>query len=78
MKYSQGQLVLCLKGKEKGRLMCIIGADEKFVYLADGRERTFGNPKRKNPKHVEFTDKNISHLFPLTDKKLRKILLSEV
>lgn len=78
MKYSHGQLVLCLKGKEKGRLMCIIGADEKFVYLADGRERTLDNPKRKNPKHVQVTEKNISHLLPLTDKNLRKILLSEV
>lgn len=78
MKYGRGQLVLCLKGKEKGRMMCIIGADEKFVYLADGRDRTFDNPKRKNPKHVKATGKNISHLFPLTDKNLRKILLSEV
>lgn len=78
MKYSLGQLVICLKGKEKGRLMCVIGTDEKFVYLADGRERTFANPKRKNPKHVEWTDKNISNLFPLTDKNLRKVLLREV
>lgn len=78
MKCSLGQLVICLKGKEKGRLMCVIGTDEKFVYLADGKERTFANPKRKNPKHVEWTDKNISHLFPLTDKNLRKILLREV
>ena len=53
MKYSHGQLVICLKGKEKGRLMCVVGTDEKFVYLADGRERTFANPKKKNPKHVE-------------------------
>lgn len=78
MKYSHGQLVICLKGKEKGRLMCVVGTDEKFVYLADGRERTFANPKKKNPKHVEKTGKDISRLLPLTDKELRKILLSEV
>lgn len=78
MKYGRGQLVLCLKGKEKGRMMCVIEADEKYVYLADGRERTFVNPKRKNPKHVEQTGKSILHLLPLTDKELRKILLSEV
>ena len=78
MRISQGQLVICLKGKEKGRLMCVIGTDEKFIYLADGKERPFANPKRKNPKHVELTNKNISHLFPLTDKELRKILLREV
>ncbi len=78
MKAGQGQLVICRKGKEKGRLMCVIEADEKFLYLADGRERTLNNPKRKNPKHVELTEKNISHLLPLTDRALRKILLSEV
>lgn len=78
MKISLGQLVICRKGKEKGRLMCVTGADEKYVYLADGRERPLGKPKRKNPKHVELTDKNISNMFPLTDKALRKILLSEV
>lgn len=78
MRIGLGQLVICLKGKEKGRLMCVIGTDEKFVYLADGKERTFANPKRKNPKHIAKTDKNISQMFPLTDKELRKILLREV
>lgn len=78
MKYGVGQLVICLKGKEKGRLMCVVKADEKFVYLADGRERLLARPKRKNSKHVTLTDKNISSSFPVTDKELKKILLSEV
>lgn len=73
-----GQLVICRKGKEKGRLMCIVGADEKFIYVADGKGRPLSKPKRKNPKHVRLTGKNISNMFPLTDKALRKILLSEV
>ena len=78
MEYGLGQLVICLKGKEKGRLMCVTGADEKYVYLADGRERPLGRPKKKNPKHARLTGKSISNMFPLTDKTLRKILLSEV
>lgn len=78
MNFSQGQLVICLKGKEKGRLMCVTAADENFVYLADGRDRTLAKPKRKNPKHVEQTGKNISDCFPSTDRELRKILLREV
>lgn len=76
MELSCGQLVICLKGKEKGKLMCIVELDEKYVYLADGRERRLNNPKRKNPKHVELVNKKIK--IPLTDKNLRKILLSEV
>ncbi len=78
MRCSVGQLVICLKGKEKGRLMCVVKADEKFVYLADGRERLLESPKRKNPKHVMLTGRNISSRFPVTDKELKKILLSEV
>lgn len=76
MKVSQGQLVICLKGKEKGKLMCVTEVDDKFIYLVDGKDRRFNNPKRKNPKHVEVTDKILT--LPMTDKSLRKILLSEV
>lgn len=78
MNFSRGQLVICLKGKEKGKLMCVTAADENFVYLADGRDRTLAEPKKKNPKHCEKTGKDISNCFPSTDKNLRKILLSEV
>ena len=77
MTFKRGQLVICLRGKEKGRLMCITESDNKYIYLADGKERPLGKPKRKNPKHVEATGKCVKE-FPLTDKILRKILSSEV
>ena len=78
MEFSYGQLVICLKGKEKGKLMCVTGVDSQFVYLVDGKDRPFSKPKRKNPKHVKLVNKNIANLLPMTDKNLRKILVSEV
>ena len=78
MEFCKGELVVCTAGREKERLMCVVAFDEKYVYLCDGKERKFGDPKRKNPKHVLKTDKQISEIVCSTDRALRKALSKEV
>ena len=78
MEFCKGELVMCIAGREKDRLMCVIGYDGKFVYVCDGKERPLNNSKRKNPKHVIKTDKKLSGNMFLTDRALRKALSKEV
>lgn len=78
MEFRKGELVVCAAGREKDRLMCVVASDEKYVYVCDGKERLLNNPKRKNPKHIIKTDKQISEDLFLTDRALRKALSKEV
>ncbi|MBQ8765897.1 MAG: KOW domain-containing RNA-binding protein [Clostridia bacterium] len=78
MEFCKGDLVVCTAGREKDRLMCVADFDGKYVYVCDGKERKFNNPKRKNPKHVVKTEKQLSDNMFSTDRALRKALSKEV
>jgi ribosomal protein L14E/L6E/L27E len=60
-------------GHDKGSWYMIVRQEAGFVWIADGRRRKLGFPKRKNIKHVEITKKTLS-LEHYTDKSLRKAL----
>lgn len=77
MEFRKGELVVCTAGREKDRLLCVVASDEKYVYVCDGKERLLNNPKRKNPKHMVKTDKQLSKDMFLTDRALRKALSKE-
>lgn len=77
MEFCKGELVICNAGREKDRLMCVVESDEKYVYVCDGKERLLNNPKRKNPKHIIKTNKQLSEDLFLTDRALRKALSKE-
>lgn len=78
MEFCKGDLILCMAGREKDRLMCVLNFDGKYVYVCDGKERPLDNPKRKNPKHVKKTDKKLTDNMFSTDRALRKALSKEV
>ena len=48
-----GRYVISTAGKDAGKLYIIVGGDIGMLLLADGKERTLANPKKKNGKHVE-------------------------
>lgn len=73
MKAERGRVVIPTAGKECGRLFVITEADEKYIFIADGKKRILSAPKRKNPKHLIFTD-DIVGMNNITDKKLRIVL----
>ena len=36
MEFCKGELVMCIAGREKDRLMCVAEFDGKYVYVCDG------------------------------------------
>ena len=78
MEFRKGELVIRNAGREKDHLMCVLESDEKYVYVCDGKERKLGSPKRKNPKHLIKTEKQLSDSMFSTDRALRKALSKEV
>ena len=39
-------------GRDAGSLFYVIGTDEQFLYLVNGKDRTIEKPKRKKIKHT--------------------------
>lgn len=46
-------VVVSLRGRDQGEWFYVIGQQEDFLLLANGRNRTLEAPKRKKQKHVE-------------------------
>jgi len=73
--FNPGQIVTVSAGRETGSRFMVIGLDENFLLLADGRKRTVRKPKRKNPRHVEaLTGSAILPAGSLTDEAIRQAL----
>ena len=65
----QGDLVVPVRGRDKGRMMLIAGkTDSRYLLLCDGRLRKIESPKRKLEKHVEW----LSSAEGTVPDKLRK------
>ena len=52
MDIKTGSVVRALAGREKDRYFVAVDVHDGFVYLADGKERKLGSPKKKNIKHI--------------------------
>ena len=46
-------VVTAIAGRESGKLYYVVGANEEFILLANGKDRSLENPKRKKRKHAE-------------------------
>ena len=47
-----GEFATSKAGHDKDRLYMIVGEEEEWVYLCDGRLRTLEKPKKKQIKHL--------------------------
>lgn len=74
MEFRIGQVVLSKAGRDKDKPFVITGFDEKFVLICDGKERPLERPKKKNPRHLQFTSKTIDESSMVTNRKLLKAL----
>ena len=72
-RWEKGMLCRSLAGHDKGRLFVITAVDEAYVYLADGKSRLAGRPKKKKKIHVQLIRKKyeIEHA---DDVKIKRIL----
>ena len=73
MESLSGRIVRSCAGRDKGNFLVVIRADERFVYVADGKERKLASLKKKSLKHVKPTN-TVIDTESLTDKKLRSVI----
>ena len=69
-----GRIVCSKSGRDKGYFLVVVGEDEKFVYLCDGKERPLERPKKKNVKHICLTNTVLGKDSYKTNKSLKKAL----
>ena len=46
-------VVASAAGRDQGKLFYVIAADETYLMLVNGKDRTLDRPKRKKQKHVQ-------------------------
>ena len=46
-------VVVSTAGHDQGEIFYVISTDDKYLYLANGKDRTLDKPKRKKRKHVQ-------------------------
>ncbi len=73
MKRQIGSVVKAEAGRDSGGFFAVTGFDKDHCFIADGKSRKLSSPKRKNIKHLRFTN-SVIELNEITDKKLRAAL----
>ncbi len=69
-----GQIVCSKAGRDKGYFMVEVRREADFVFVCDGKERPLERPKRKNMKHISFTNTVLEKNSYNSNKSLRKAL----
>ncbi len=59
VKLDTGMLVKSLAGHDKDGIYIISKVDNDYVYLVDGRLRTYDNMKKKKQKHIQVISDTI-------------------
>ncbi len=69
-----GQIVCSKRGRDKGYFLVIVAESSDTVYVCDGKERPLERPKKKNVKHLSFTNTVLETDCFKSNKSLRKSL----
>ena len=74
MQIEIGRVVRSRAGHDSNDIFAVVGIDENFVFISDGKERKVEKPKRKNPKHIEVTSYMLSPEEMAANGRLKKAL----
>ena len=77
LEFMIADVVEATAGREKGQWFYVVGTDDDFLYLANGKDRSLEKPKRKKRKHA----KKVLRSETRVAEKLRagdKVLSSEL
>ena len=70
-----GMLAYASAGHDKDTLYYIVKADNKFVWLSDGRLKPVEAPKKKSLRHIQIIKKGMeSAPEPLTNEAVKRII----
>ncbi|MBQ3817370.1 MAG: KOW domain-containing RNA-binding protein [Clostridia bacterium] len=70
----RGRIVCSRAGRDKGEFAVIVGKENSYFLICDGKQRPLERPKRKNEKHIAFTNTYLEEDSYKTNKQLRKSL----
>ena len=73
MKIQKGSVVKADAGRDCGGYFAVVEMQDGYCFIDDGKSRKLLSPKRKNIKHLSFTN-SVIDLNDITDKKLRTLL----
>ena len=51
--FNISDVVVSTAGHDQGEIFYVISTDDRYLYLANGKDRTLDKPKRKKRKHVQ-------------------------
>jgi ribosomal protein L14E/L6E/L27E len=81
MDIERSDVVISLNGRDKGKAFFVIGTEELYALLCDGKSRRIDRPKRKKLKHLRFQSKSdcrtavkIRNGEKITNSEVRKAL----
>ena len=57
MRIDKADIVVSLNGRDEGKRFIVIGTQDEYSMLADGKGRRIEKPKRKKNKHIKLEDK---------------------
>lgn len=69
-----GRIVASKAGRDKNHFLVVVGQEDGYLFVCDGKERPLERPKRKNVKHLSFTNTVLEENSFITNKQLRKAL----
>ena len=73
----RGRIVRAKAGRDcdkPGALYAVTGEENGMLLLCDGKRRPLERPKRKNPRHIEWTDDRLPEEGMRTNRALRREL----
>lgn len=74
MEFTKGMVVRTKAGHDKGNFFVVLGIENGFAMIADGRYRPISKPKRKNLVHLSKTNTVIPEQFLNNDSDIRREL----
>ena len=74
MELGIGSVVRSEAGRDKYKLMVVVGTDSGMLLLCDGKERKLESPKRKNPRHAAQTEIVLKDSDMATNRSLKRAL----
>lgn len=69
----KGVVVKAAAGRDSGRYFIVVNYEDNFVWISDGKTRKLEKPKKKNIKHLQFTD-TVADIEKITNRKLKVYL----
>ena len=57
MKIEKADVVVSLNGRDEGKRFLVVGIQDEYSLIADGKGRRIEKPKRKKNKHLKLEDK---------------------